>query len=1100
MTVNGLTSNSNQMFTVTNPAIGSLSPPAAAVSGYITINGSGLYAQGLQTQVLFNSTPAAIISYNGQTTPPQGANVTSLYVMVPAGATSGQVTVTVGGVSSNSLSFTLEQTPTVTGISPTSGQIGSWPITISGSGFGSNQSNSSVNFYGNVPAQIVSWSETQIQVVVPDGTATGPFTVAVGGLTAQGPWFYINTITQLNDSLGNQSQYTATMTGGSWGMANSQGPGCVTCTVRGNTQETVDANDNLLTHTDDLGHVTTYSYDSNNNTTSVSQQLDPNTPVTTTYTYNSFGEVLTATDPLGNVTTNAYDTNGNLTSITTPAPDGHTPASVTKFSYDTKGELTQITDPLANPTTIAYNPTGLIASITDAQNNTTSYQYDARGNRTTVIDPINGAAHPTTFTYDIMNRLTGITYPDASSVSFGYDYRGRRTSVTDQNQKTTTYAYDDADRLLSVTDPANNVTQYNYDTEDNLTSITDANDHTTNFAYNARGWVTQATFPSTLYETYAYDAVGNLTSKTDRKNQTIQYVYDALNRLSQKNYPDSTSANYVYDLVGKIKQVTDPTGTYGFAYDNMGRLIGTTTQYSFLTGTYSNSYTYDAASNRSSLTAPDGSITTYGYDTLNRLNGLANSWAGSFGFGYDALSRRTSLTRPNGVNTSYTYDSVSHLLTVLHQAGNTILDGASYTYDNAGNRASKTNYLNGITENYTYDALYELTQVTQGGSTSESYSYDLVGNRLSSLGVPQYNYNSSNELTSNSLGSYSYDANGNTLTDAQGRSFTWDFENRLTQAVVPGQNGGTTTFKYDPFGRRIQKSGPLGTTNYLYDLASAVEEVDGSGNITARYAQGKRVDEPLAQLRSGATSYYQQDGRGSVTSLTNPAGALTDTYTYDSYGKATASTGTLTNPFQYTAREFDSETTLLFNRARYFDPSAGRFLGQDPIRFRGGTNFYAYTQNNPVVRTDPFGYQSVCNNPSLCVPGSPILGSLYLGPDGVWYNDGPPPDPAPPVPTGGPTSSPNPSSPNKCDKRDQPQDDPLVEDEPLLNPPPDQPPPPQPPLVSERTCAIWGAADAWVFGFARGSAEFGLEEIAVPSIGVEVTSFALHWVVCGDPL
>jgi len=62
-----------------------------------------------------------------------------------------------------------------------------------------------------------------------------------------------------------------------------------------------------------------------------------------------------------------------------------------------------------------------------------------------------------------------------------------------------------------------------------------------------------------------------------------------------------------------------------------------------------------------------------------------------------------------------------------------------------------------------------------------------------------------------------YDANGNTLSDAQGRSFTWDFENRLVQAVVTGQNSGTTTFKYDPFGRRIQKSGPLGTTNYLYD-------------------------------------------------------------------------------------------------------------------------------------------------------------------------------------------------------------------------------------------------------------------------------------------
>jgi YD repeat-containing protein len=160
----------------------------------------------------------------------------------------------------------------------------------------------------------------------------------------------------------------------------------------------------------------------------------------------------------------------------------------------------------------------------------------------------------------------------------------------------------------------------------------------------------------------------------------------------------------VYDLVGKIQQVTDPTGTYGFAYDNMGRLIGTTTQYSFLPGyNFQNAYAYDAASNRTSLTAPDGSTNTYQYDTLNRLTTLTNSLTGGFGFGYDALSRRTQLTRPNGINTNYNYDSVSRLLSVFHQAGSTTLDGASYGYDLASNRTSKTNYLNGIAENYGYE-------------------------------------------------------------------------------------------------------------------------------------------------------------------------------------------------------------------------------------------------------------------------------------------------------------------------------------------------------------------------------------------------------------
>jgi RHS repeat-associated protein len=281
----------------------------------------------------------------------------------------------------------------------------------------------------------------------------------------------------------------------------------------------------------------------------------------------------------------------------------------------------------------------------------------------------------------------------------------------------------------------------------------------------------------------------------------------------------------------------------------------------------------------------------------------------------------------------------------------------------------------------------------------------------------------------------------------------------------------------------------LGPTVYLYDRKNLIEEIDQSGNVLARYTQGKRLDEPLAELRQGTTSYYEQDGLGSVTSLSNSAGAVAETYAYDSYGKVTASTGTLVNPFQYTGREFDSETGVYYYRARYFDPSTGRFLSQDPIRYGGGVNFYAYTRNNPVVRIDPFGYDGTCTNPAYCVPGSPTWGTMYLGPDGTWYNDGPPPDPAPPVPDDGPTPPPNPPAPNKtCDQPgDQPPD----------QPPPDQPEP-IPPLVPERTCVKWTLADAWVFGFVEGSALFGQEEIALPVGILEGGSVLLHRVVCGE--
>jgi RHS repeat-associated protein len=127
-----------------------------------------------------------------------------------------------------------------------------------------------------------------------------------------------------------------------------------------------------------------------------------------------------------------------------------------------------------------------------------------------------------------------------------------------------------------------------------------------------------------------------------------------------------------------------------------------------------------------------------------------------------------------------------------------------------------------------------------------------------------------------------------------------------------------------------------------------VEETNATGAVVARYTQSDNLDEPLAMLRSGTTSYYQSDGLNSVTSLSNAAGALPQTYTFDSFGNQTASTGSLTNPFRYTGREFDAETSLYYMRARYFDPASGRFLNEDPIGFAGGSDLYSYVDGDPT--------------------------------------------------------------------------------------------------------------------------------------------------------
>jgi RHS repeat-associated protein len=135
--------------------------------------------------------------------------------------------------------------------------------------------------------------------------------------------------------------------------------------------------------------------------------------------------------------------------------------------------------------------------------------------------------------------------------------------------------------------------------------------------------------------------------------------------------------------------------------------------------------------------------------------------------------------------------------------------------------------------------------------------------------------------------------------------------------------------------------------------------VNASGSVFARYTQGSSTDEPLAESNAGATNYYEADGLGSITSLTSSTGVLAGTYTYDSFGKLTTSSSTLTNPFRYTAREFDSETGLYFCRARFYDPTTGRFIREDPVKFMGGVNFYSYAYNNPSNLKDPLGLWTI---------------------------------------------------------------------------------------------------------------------------------------------
>jgi len=199
----------------------------------------------------------------------------------------------------------------------------------------------------------------------------------------------------------------------------------------------------------------------------------------------------------------------------------------------------------------------------------------------------------------------------------------------------------------------------------------------------------------------------------------------------------------------------------------------------------------------------------------------------------------------------------------------------------------------------------------------------------------------------------------------------WDAENRLTEV----RQGPTTlaSFVYDGRGRRQQKVAGGVTHTYVSDKDSLLEERVSTGQ-TLRYVEGSATDQHLAMQDGAAVTYYVANHLGSVVQATNSIGAVTLMRKYDPWGNILSGAGSA--GWAFTGREWDPEAGLAYYRARYYDPSSGRFISEDPIGLRGGMHRFAYVRNAPTVATDPFGLKA---DDSLRVPHAQYYICCYRG-------------------------------------------------------------------------------------------------------------------------
>lgn len=640
----------------------------------------------------------------------------------------------------------------------------------------------------------------------------------------------------------------------------------------------------------------------------------------------STNQVLSETDALGRVTSYQYDPLGNVTRVTkldgTPSstvwsytyqgafsrmltatdPIGHT----STFSYDVQGNLTQSSDPLGNIVTRAYTSAGQLASITTYPNGaaTTTFGYSG-GDLVSVVDPL--------------GRQTTINT----------DALGRVASVEDPMGNLTTMDYDSHDRLVQRTDPLGNAVQYGYDANGNLLTFTDALGNVTSWQYDLRNRKSTKTDALSQTESYQYDAAGNLAHITDRKSQVSGFTYDALNRLTGSGYGATASAPtsytsttaYTWDAGNRLRQVVDSIGsTLTRSYDERFDALAQED-----TPEGSVTYTYYGNGQRHTVTPSGGTALNYTYDDASRLTGItqaAGSGGGpipasaqSVGIGYDAANRRVSLTLPNGIKLAYGYDDADELQSIVYKkADGTTIGDLSYTYDPAGRR------------------------IGMGGSLARSAL-------PAAIGSAQYDIN--NRLTSRDGTNYTYDANGN-LTGDGASTYTWNARNQL--ASVTGVS--SASFNYDGLGRRrggvIMGSG----SSVLYDGWNSLQLKTGATVVENRLI-GSGLDEIYGRTRAGTSESYATDALGSTIALTDGTQANTVQYTYDPYG-GTSESPSSTNLTKYTGRD-QVAADLYYYRNRFYMPSVGRFVSEDPIGLAGGTNVYSYVNGNSLSLVDPLG-------------------------------------------------------------------------------------------------------------------------------------------------
>ncbi|MCX8131107.1 MAG: GH-E family nuclease [Clostridia bacterium] len=643
---------------------------------------------------------------------------------------------------------------------------------------------------------------------------------------------------------------------------------------------------------------------------------------TTSYTYDSNGNMATATTPDNVTTTYTYDQMDRLTVVSQPGLDENNQAVIisTSTTYDWEGKPLTVTDANNRTTTYKYNMMGWLETVTDALNGVTAYYYDIAGRMTATVSPrnygknaVNGTdtfmlsdMNRTEYTYDAMGRIKTVKekyYEDNAwktvvSDSYKYDecgnvikeldalgYESGTGSGDDEKIKSgygTEYGYNIAGELVYQLDPQ---------------SKNNGLPYTEKYTYDAAGRPVEAYSPkgtgngSELYYLIlksTYDDAGNILSVTSRKNEDINeqtlktFSYDLLGNVTSKTDGNNNTTTYTYNAFNQVRSVVYPgdstiaTNTVYSQYDSMGRLVkiwdlvDNETQYSYNSQGLMLSTTVSKTNPYQSFTVSSR------YDKNGNMRYSTDGNGNTTEYQYDKLNRLTSKkittqninTQANTENiTIYGYDANSNNTSITDRlvSGETTMDRVfTNTYDP----------LDRLTQ--VKDPLDKIVQVLEyNDNGAQTKVYDALGWAAATKYYTQYQYDRNNRLTVvtdplNHTTSRTYDNAGNISTSIDGRNNTiaygYDEFDRLKS--VKNALNQSTTYTYDLNGNMLAQTDGRGyTTTYQYNAADLpARKIDPGGSTTAPYTTGK-------------TTGYNYNAEGTLSSMVDRNGQTTS-YSY----------------------------------------------------------------------------------------------------------------------------------------------------------------------------------------------------------------------------